>query len=417
MASILVVDDSLVDRELMKGLLNVADFEVGTAESSERAIYQLQSRDYDLVVTDLQMPDMDGLELVKSINGEFPNLPSILVTAHGSEDIATTALDQGAAGYVPKSELSTKLVETVRNTLILMRADRGYASLMQHTTLAEFHFSLDHQLENIPPVVDLAQQMISSIGHRNPVERVRLGVALEQALLNALFHGNLEIGPRIQIPSPTEEGDETFKEVVASRIADPTYRDRRTKVELVITRNECKFMVRDEGEGFQPPDTTAIEQGAGRGLVLIRSFMDRVDFNEAGNEITMTRRWDRTSFTDSGRLYIQQFDDTGLDSNISDPHYGQLVSERSGRIIPLTEKRLVIGRRKSCHIVLPFREVSAHHCQMYVVEGFWFVKDLDSGNGIRINGKPVRRGRLDPGDTLTVAKYNYHCEYTPQSNE
>jgi len=414
MASILVVDDSLLDRELIKGLLAAEpDLQVETANGSRDAMAKLHAQAFDLVVTDLQMPDIDGLQLVKSLRDEFPHLPAILVTAHGSETIAAAALDEGAAGYVPKSELSEKLVDTVRNTLILMQAERSYSDLVEHTTFTEFHFELDHDRNLIPPLVDLAQQIISGVGHRNPVQRVRIGVALEQALLNALFHGNLEISRGISIPPPGELGDEAFQQIIRSRLADPIYSDRKIFVEFQISRSLCKFIVRDQGRGFRVPDTHSIEEGGGRGLVLIRSFMDEVEFNDKGNEITMVRRWDAASFSESGRRKSQQFDDTSHDSSISEPVYGRLISERSGRTIPLTEKRLVIGRRKTCHIVLPYREVSAHHCQMYVVEGFWFVKDLDSGNGIRINGKPVKRGRMDPGDTLTVAKYNYRIEYAP----
>jgi CheY-like chemotaxis protein len=414
MAMILVVDDSAVDRELIKGLLtSQPDFEAEAAESSRSALAKLHSGRFDLVVTDLQMPDMDGLELVKTLRQEFPDLPTILVTAHGSEQIAAAALDEGAAGYVPKSELAGKLVETVRNTLVLLQAERSYADLVDHTTLSEFHFELNHDPRLIPPLVDLAQQMISGVGHRNPVDRVRIGVAIEQALTNALYHGNLELAAGLKIPGHSSTGSSEFQTFIAQRIIDPLYANRKIHVEMRITREQAKFTIRDEGNGFRVPAAHGIEEGRGRGLVLIRSFMDEVSYNERGNELTMTRRWDPAAFTESAIRRSQQFDDTMFGTNVSEPAFGKFVSERSGRTIPLSEKRLVIGRRKTCHIVLPYREVSAHHCQMYVVDGFWFVKDLESGNGIRINGKPVKRGRLDPGDTLTVAKYNYRIDYTP----
>ena len=58
--------------------------------------------------------------------------------------------------------------------------------------------------------------------------------------------------------------------------------------------------------------------------------------------------------------------------------YGELVPVGGGDNIPLLEKRLLIGRRESCDIVLRFKNVSAHHCQLSVRGGYWYVKDLKS---------------------------------------
>jgi len=68
----------------------------------------------DLVVTDWQMPEIDGLELVNTIGDKYPEVPVVLMTAHGSEVVAAQALANGAASFVPKSDLADNLVETVR---------------------------------------------------------------------------------------------------------------------------------------------------------------------------------------------------------------------------------------------------------------------------------------------------------------
>ena len=141
MVSILIVDDSAIDRQLMDGLLSKeSDFDVWTSTSAADALEQMRQGMIDIVVTDLQMPDADGLSLVRSINEGFSEVPSILVTAHGSEQIASQALDEGAAGYVPKTQIAQKLVETIRNVWLLMQSERSYEKLAQHTTKTEFKF-------------------------------------------------------------------------------------------------------------------------------------------------------------------------------------------------------------------------------------------------------------------------------------
>jgi adenylate cyclase len=77
--------------------------------------------------------------------------------------------------------------------------------------------------------------------------------------------------------------------------------------------------------------------------------------------------------------------------------------------------RLLIGRRESCDIVLRFANVSAHHCRLTVENGYWFVKDLNSRNGTKVNGHYVTRKRIDPGDTIAIAKHKYEVNYDPVS--
>ena len=93
--------------------------------------------------------------------------------------------------------------------------------------------------------------------------------------------------------------------------------------------------------------------------------------------------------------------------------YGELVPVGGGDNIPLLEKRLLVGRRESCDIVLRFSNVSAHHCQLFVENGYWYVKDLESRNGTRVHGRRVERKRLDPGCEIAFAKHKYTVEYTP----
>jgi pSer/pThr/pTyr-binding forkhead associated (FHA) protein len=93
--------------------------------------------------------------------------------------------------------------------------------------------------------------------------------------------------------------------------------------------------------------------------------------------------------------------------------YGELIPVGGGDPIPLLKKNLLVGRRESCDIVLRFSNVSAHHCQLTINGGYWYVKDLESRNGIKVNGVRVTEKRLTPGDELLVAKHRYEVQYSP----
>ncbi len=93
--------------------------------------------------------------------------------------------------------------------------------------------------------------------------------------------------------------------------------------------------------------------------------------------------------------------------------FGELQPVGGGDPIPLMRRTLLVGRRESCDIVLRFANVSAHHCQLTVNGGYWYVKDLKSRNGVKVNGSRTPEKLLEPGDELSVARHNYIINYSP----
>ncbi len=93
--------------------------------------------------------------------------------------------------------------------------------------------------------------------------------------------------------------------------------------------------------------------------------------------------------------------------------YGQLIPVGGGDVIPLLKTHLLVGRRESCDIVLRFSNVSAHHCELNLQDGYWFIKDLKSRNGTKVNGIRIMEQFLEPGDLLAVAKHKYEVQYSP----
>lgn len=90
---------------------------------------------------------------------------------------------------------------------------------------------------------------------------------------------------------------------------------------------------------------------------------------------------------------------------------GELIPVGGGDTIPLIRDRLTIGRRESCDICLRFPNVSSLHCSLMYREGYWEVYDLNSTNGVKVNGNRVQRCILKPGDELSIAKRRYVIEY------
>lgn len=93
--------------------------------------------------------------------------------------------------------------------------------------------------------------------------------------------------------------------------------------------------------------------------------------------------------------------------------FGELVPVGGGDPIPLLKETLLVGRRESCDIVLRFPNVSAHHCELYLKAGYWYVRDMNSRNGTKVNKVRVTEKILKPKDVLSIAKHKYEVVYEP----
>jgi CheY-like chemotaxis protein/anti-sigma regulatory factor (Ser/Thr protein kinase) len=301
MAKILVVDDTRTDRVLAKSLLERrpglealacrTGLSAIEAANGEEALEAIQRDAPDLVLTDMMMPGMNGLELVETIRVRYPLLPVVLMTAHGSEDIAMQALQKGAASYVPKQNLARDLLETIEDVLRLTTAERSQQRLMECLTRTEAEFVLENDPSLIPALIGHVCENLRRLKCCPENERLRVTVALSEALLNAMYHGNLEVGSELR-----EKDEKAYRQLLEERRRGKPHGDRRVHVLARESPTEACYVIRDEGAGFDPtslPDPTDpanLEKVSGRGLLLIRTFMDEVRHNEKGNEIVMIKR-------------------------------------------------------------------------------------------------------------------------------
>ncbi len=90
---------------------------------------------------------------------------------------------------------------------------------------------------------------------------------------------------------------------------------------------------------------------------------------------------------------------------------GELIPVGGGDPIPLTSEVLTIGRRPSCDICLNFQNVSGMHCELSFKNGIWYIRDLNSTNGIKVNGERTLRRPLRPGDEIGIANHRYRIQY------
>lgn len=293
MATVLIVDDSPVDRVLVEGLLR-ADKTLRAVAASDGAdaLSRVAELEPDLVVTDLQMPEMDGLQLVTAMKIHYPEVPVLLITAHGSEELAVRALEQGAASYVPKSQLGDKLLESVQRVLALARSDRSYQRLTASMDSADFRFTLAYEVDLFQRLVELVQQIAVSMGLCDIAGQVRLGMALEEALSYMQLRGNLELSDE-QLQEVHMHTDEGLK-IVEQRRQMALFRDRKLRVVCQLKPHEARITITHVGQAMEVPElkknSPQLEAASNRSLVLMHAFLDELRFNLAGTELVLVKR-------------------------------------------------------------------------------------------------------------------------------
>jgi two-component system nitrogen regulation response regulator NtrX len=132
-ATLLVVDDEPQILQAVSGILQDEGFEVLTAPDGEAALKRVGEDAPDLVLLDIALPGMDGLEVLDRLKRQFPTLPVVMISAYGSVENAVKATRLGAYDFIEKPPHADKILLTVRNALEMARLSEENRRLRQQT--------------------------------------------------------------------------------------------------------------------------------------------------------------------------------------------------------------------------------------------------------------------------------------------
>ncbi|TWT82164.1 Luminescence regulatory protein LuxO [Planctomycetes bacterium CA13] len=295
MATVLLCEDSPTHMVLMQTLLEDDGHEVRCAADGRQGLEQIRQTMPDVVVTDLRMPEMNGLELVQAIANEYSSLPTVVVTARGSEDLAVDALALGAANFVPKNSLNVLLNPMVRRAISFAKCDAFYQAFKGQLHSPEFYYKLGNTIDAINPASQFVIESLAAAGQLNPTDRIRIGMAVASALFNAICYGNLELqdeDPRI---AEAIAGNESSRGELIEHAKSPTFSKRHVHLKVSVGDCDTRISVAHDGPGrlarFHPAPGTAesFEVEQCRGMMLITSFMDNMMFNSDFSEVIMVK--------------------------------------------------------------------------------------------------------------------------------
>ncbi len=199
-ARILVVDDERVIREILAEFLSLEGFSVHTVEDGEKALTELRLRPYDLLITDLKMPRLSGLQLLEKIEAERLGVLTVLMTGFGTVETAIEAMKKGAYDYLLKPFKVEEVIHVVERALYRQRLQAENIRLREALTIYKVSeaIALSHDIDRILDVVlrsalDEVKADVATLHLRDP----RTGQYEERVKLVAA-----DAKPSMSLPSP-----------------------------------------------------------------------------------------------------------------------------------------------------------------------------------------------------------------------
>lgn len=263
---ILVVDDEPLVRELLSQILAKEKFEVTACGDGKEALEKVKEGiPYDCILTDVKMPEMDGIDLLKQSHKIAPTIPVIIVTGAATVDNAVEALKRGAVALIEKPFDADKVLGTVREILSLRtKADRMQTVLP--FIQKKWTIECPGTKNNIGSLIETLILGMDELEILTPANENPARDALKHALENAVEHGN---------------------------VGNPK---KRIFVNATANNQEIRVSIQDEGEGFNPlefiEEDNLNEEAwkKGKGLFKIYSVANSVSFNAKGNQINLIFR-------------------------------------------------------------------------------------------------------------------------------
>lgn len=287
---ILIVEDDFGSREYLYNLIRLEGYDVEKAMDGEEGIKVYKEYHPDLVISDIQMPKMDGLEMLSKLRKEKSDAIFIITTAFGSEDYAIEALRLGANNYLKKPIDKKSLIGLVKKYQTIVDSRKLAKKAEGRVIEKELKIEFNTHFEHIPSIVN---QLISEISIPiDDSDKTNIELGLDELITNSVEHGNLEISYDEKVAALDTN---TMAELYKSRMEDPELMNRKIIVEYRQRNDYSEWLITDEGKGFDWESIPDPTQGAqlmelnGRGIFITNFLFDEMEYIGKGNQVRIRK--------------------------------------------------------------------------------------------------------------------------------
>jgi DNA-binding response OmpR family regulator len=289
---ILVIDTNLDLLQSIKNLLELYQFEVDLAVCGKEALDRITSNNYDLILADIHLPDINGLELLErvklTINSE---IPVVMMTGLITVDVVIKSINLGASDFIKKPFNDYQIHKAITRQINKRKKDFYFNNYNRYLmgTHYSFEFSASDYLDF--NITDFLVSHLVRLKELTPAVCNELSLCIEEMLSNAFIHGTFEIGSSYKTMSHSE-----YSQKIKELLLDPQINKRIVSIDIRF-RKKAKVVsiaVTDQGKGydnnhFRDDDKDNIF----RGLSLIKILADKVEILDQGRTIKVEKTIDR----------------------------------------------------------------------------------------------------------------------------
>jgi YesN/AraC family two-component response regulator len=292
MKKILIIDDEKPVREVLNIALTEEGYSLFIAANGNQGLQIFKKEEPDIVITDVMMPEMDGIEVTKKLKDVSDKVDVVVMSGFGTEELVIEALRAGASNYIKKPIAFDELFKII-DTIIFKRETRKRIEVAKDIVVKEQKEIIIGN--NVSEVWGIVNQILfnihSGISH-NTIEGISIG--LYEIIINAIEHGNLDISYEDKSRALQ---DNVYQKLLSDRKIKADHQKKKVFINCRYKRDEIVVEVQDQGNGFDLKnlpdlkDPEAIISDHGRGILLASLFFDEVNFREPGNCVELIKRF------------------------------------------------------------------------------------------------------------------------------
>ncbi|MBW6514463.1 MAG: response regulator [Candidatus Syntrophosphaera sp.] len=292
---VLVVDDSLDIAKSLSSILELNEFRVDTALNGSDALRKIQSKVYDIVVCDIEMPGMSGLDFLERIRKDGRSQEVILMTGYLEPEYFIRAIRLGASDFINKPIDSSQLVNAIEHILARKSDRETLGQLLSRLDNALLSFVIDpgkYVQHGISKVCTHFLQQNLAVPQDLMTE---LLICVDEMVYNAFIHGTLGLTQQQR-----KLDHKHLQEIISEKLAQPHIAARRIRFELCVSHeDDCVCIsVEDDGDGFDYEtclqkllkESALNLEDTGRGLAVLYHLSDSLDFLDGGRKVRISRK-------------------------------------------------------------------------------------------------------------------------------
>lgn len=292
---VLVVDDNISNVNTLVTFLQENGYDAEPAYNGRDALNKLSALGFDIVLSDIEMPIMNGLELLKRVRQEFDEVAFILMTEELQQDYFIEAIQLGASDLIRKPVDRLHLLKSLRIQINKKKETWDYLQVSECIDQAEIRITLPPLMFQKVDFIKIFTKFFKTNLNINNKVINELLLCMEEMLYNAFIHGTL----KLKLHERTLCYDD-YKKLIVSKLQNPEISKKKIHLYLYIDQANDKiiFEVEDEGDGFDYKLWTEKSNSYegiqldeyGRGISIIYYLTDKVTFDKDGRFIRIEKK-------------------------------------------------------------------------------------------------------------------------------